>query len=170
MDIHIFIDSRETKLISHLDKYDYVKVKTLDLGDLIFFKNDDPILIVERKTISDLSASIFDGRYREQKQRLFKSNCEFIYLIEGVIGNHKHKSNLIGSMCNLLFRDNIKVIRTNDVKESVSYIEKLVKKFQKKDFEKKNDNIKNYQIKKKDCYEVKDCFKLQLNFKGDIYQ
>ena len=43
----------------------------------------------------------------------------------------------------------------------------MVKKFQKGDFQKKDvneeKNIKNYQIKKKDCYDVKDCFKLQLN-------
>ena len=161
--IKLSIDFRETKLIEHFNKFNFVEIKTLDLGDLIFFYDDKPILIVERKTINDLSSSIIDGRYREQKARLVKSNCNIAYLIEGNLMYHKFKSTLIGAISNLTFRDNIKVIRTISIKESIETIEKLVKKFEKGDFEQKNDNIKNYRIKKKDCYKVKDCFKLQLN-------
>lgn len=162
--INIQIDSREIKLIDHFNKYDWCKILTLDLGDLIFFKNEEPILIIERKTISDFSASIIDGRYREQKERLKKSNCEITYLVEGNVMYHKFKSTLIGAMCNLLYRDNIKVIKTISIKESIEYIEKLVKKFEKDDFGKESGtNIKNYRIKKKDCYNPVDCFKLQLN-------
>ena len=161
--IKLEIDSREIKLIEHFKEFKFVSVKTLDLGDFIFFKDDQPILIVERKTINDLSSSIIDGRYREQKARLFKSNCNFAYLIEGNISYHKSKSTLYGAIANLLFRDNIKVIKTISIKESCDYIEKLLIKFEKGDFDVKNDNIKNYRIKKSDCYEVKDCFKLQLN-------
>ena len=43
--------------------------------------------IVERKTADDLAASIFDGRYEEQKYRL--KNCSInnvIYLVEGKPG------------------------------------------------------------------------------------
>jgi len=41
--------------------------------------------IIERKTVKDLCASIVDGRYREQRFRLSKSNVRSIaYLIEGV--------------------------------------------------------------------------------------
>ena len=161
--IKLHIDSREAKLIDHFAKFNFVSIKTLDLGDLIFFKDDQPLLIIERKTVNDLASSIIDGRYREQKARLFKSNCNFIYLIEGNISYHKSKSTLYGAITNLLFRDDIKVIKSISIKESIDYIEKLVVKFEKDDFAKKNDNIKNYRIKKSDCYEVKDCFKLQLN-------
>lgn len=162
--ISLFIDNRENKLIEYFKEFSFVTNKTLDLGDIVFLKNDEPFLIIERKTINDLYASIIDGRYREQKERLFKSNCNFIYLIEGNLMYHKFKNTFIGTICNLLFRDNIKVIKTFNIKETIKYIEKLCIKFDKEDFEiKRNDNISNYCIKKKDCYDVKDCFKLQLN-------
>lgn len=161
--ISISIDNREHKLLEHFKQYDFVKSTSLELGDIIFFKNEEPILIIERKTVNDLHCSIIDGRYREQKQRLLKSNCKFSYLIEGNLYYHKSKSTLIGAICNLLFRDNIQVIKTSSLKETIDYIEKLSIKFNKNDFEKQVTNIKNYKISKKDCYDVKDCFKLQLN-------
>ena len=162
--IQITIDSREHKLILHFKDYSQVEVKNLEIGDIIFFKNEKPILIIERKTISDLYSSIIDGRYREQKARLIQSNCNFCYLIEGLTTNFKNNSTIYGSILNLLFRDDIKVIRTNNINESIKYIDKLLKKFEKNDFEPKQlDNIKNYKIKKADCYNQKDCFKLQLN-------
>ena len=162
--VRLEIDSRETKLLPHFQKYKFVSIKTLDLGDFIFFKDDKPLLIIERKTIPDFSSSIIDGRYREQKARLVKSNCNIAYLIEGNISYHKFKNTLYGAISNLLFRDNIKVIKTISMAETIEYIEKLLVKFEKGDFEKKSgDNIKNYRIKKSDCYDVVDCFKLQLN-------
>ena len=162
--ITLRIDSREEKLIEYFKKYEWCKIETLDLGDLIFFKNNEPLLIIERKTINDLNASIIDGRYREQKARLIKSNCNITYLIEGNIMYHKSKSTLIGGICNLIYRDNIKIIKTISITETIEYIEKIFKKYCNNDFEKKiNNNIKNYRIKKGDCYNVVDCFKLQLN-------
>jgi ERCC4-type nuclease len=161
--IRLEIDKKEQKIITHFEQYEYVSTKILDVGDLIFFKNDQPILIIERKTVNDLNASIIDGRYREQKHRLFKTNCPFIYLIEGNIYCHKNKSRLIGSLCNLLFRDNIKIIKTSNIKESIDFIEKLSIKFNKNDFDMKPKEMVNYRIKKKDCYNIQDCFKLQLN-------
>lgn len=162
--ITISIDSRENELNEYFKQYDFITKTTLDLGDIIFFRDDKPFLIIERKTINDLYASIIDGRYREQKERLFKSNCNFLYLVEGNLYLHKFKSTLIGSVCNLMFRDDIKVIRTINTKETIKYIEKMCIKYEKGDFEvKRNENISNYRIKKKDCYGVKDCFKLQLN-------
>lgn len=162
--IKLFIDNRESKLINHFKDYDFVECKTLDIGDLMFLQNDKPLLIIERKTINDLASSIMDGRYREQKQRLFQSGCNFIYLIEGGLKYHKYKNTVIGSICNLLFRDDIKVIKTFNIEESILYIKKLCIKFNKGEFEQKaGTNIQNYKIKKKDCYKPQDCFKLQLN-------
>ena len=160
--IKLTIDSRETKLLNHFEQYDFVKKETLDLGDLIIFQNETPLLIIERKTISDLAASIIDGRYREQKQRLKKSNCNFCYLIEGSY-RHKFKSTIIGALLNLNFRDEIPIIKADNISDSIYFIEKLIKKYEKNDFEIKDINVVNYRIKKKDCYEQKDCFKLQLN-------
>ena len=55
-------------------KFPYIIYKNLDLGDIIIEYNDIPLIIIERKTIPDLLASIKDGRYKEQKKRIRKLN------------------------------------------------------------------------------------------------
>ena len=66
----MIIDTREKHLLDVItQKCDY-EVKQLDLGDIIFTKDDETVMVIERKTISDLKASICDGRNREQKARL----------------------------------------------------------------------------------------------------
>ncbi|GAW82593.1 crossover junction endonuclease MUS81 [Plasmodium gonderi] len=51
--------------------------------------------IVERKTLNDLSASIIDGRYEEQKYRLMRSKgmSHIIYLIENSNNSFKNYTN-----------------------------------------------------------------------------
>ena len=67
-----------------------IEVCTLPLGDIIITTNqgDNHIdkIIVERKSLSDLAASIKDGRYDEQSYRLNglpHHNHNIVYLIEG---------------------------------------------------------------------------------------
>ena len=92
----LVIDIRESSLIENVDKllkYDssfkdiLIEKKSLDLGDIIIKNDEDKeILIIERKTISDLIASIKDGRYSEQSYRLNgveHENHNILYLIEG---------------------------------------------------------------------------------------
>ena len=72
--MQLILDHREGKLKelfqNNLDiKLDY---QNLDYGDFCIFNNENPFIIIERKTLDDLSSSIIDGRYKEQKQK--KSN------------------------------------------------------------------------------------------------
>jgi ERCC4-type nuclease len=81
--MNIFIDSREIKLIDHFQHK--VTKKCLDIGDIVL---DDGMyeIIIERKTWTDLYASVCDGRYREQRARLLTSRNEkrvVMYVIEG---------------------------------------------------------------------------------------
>ena len=108
--MEITIDYRENKLIElieniHKNSFNKeaskitLKVSNLQLGDITIKMNtnkndikDNPDLIIERKSISDLLSSITDGRYKEQSYRL--QNCSIhnhniIYLIEGNIDTHK---------------------------------------------------------------------------------
>ena len=72
------IDYREKKIIELLNKNDELKekkyvfsVENMSLGDMIISDDDDnAIVMIERKSISDLSSSIMDGRYNEQSYRL----------------------------------------------------------------------------------------------------
>ena len=95
----IIIDKRENDLFNktkvHLEKYNFGDIviynEVLQLGDVVIkTDNDEIMLIVERKTLSDLLSSIKDGRYAEQSLRLSNTNCsnhQIIYLVEGVISS-----------------------------------------------------------------------------------
>ena len=91
----IILDDREQQLYhlvneknEILDLKLTIEKKTLPLGDIVFVDDDGKeLLIVERKSLSDLVASIKDGRYDEQSYRLIHSSGLYrhhiIYLIEG---------------------------------------------------------------------------------------
>lgn len=117
----------------------------LEVGDFIIKDSEGNILvIIERKSIRDLSASITDGRFRQQKERLLESTndpCKILYIIEG------HKLSTIaqkgmlpqtiinGSIQNLLFRHNFKVLWTENESDTLNNISLLYKKFHNKDFD-----------------------------------
>ena len=88
----IKLDYREIKLNDlcqiHLADKPEIKMVTenLPLGDIIICNDDGKEkVIIERKSLADLAASIRDGRYKEQSFRL--NQCELpnhhiYYLIE----------------------------------------------------------------------------------------
>lgn len=65
--MEFIIDNRETKAKQYFEKHEYTNARNLELGDFVFKYNEDIVCLIERKTISDLLASIKDGRYKEQK-------------------------------------------------------------------------------------------------------
>ena len=102
----IKIDNREPQLIKLCQHYieiipNYkdlqIVIENLPLGDVIICgDNQEEKVLIERKSLADLAASIKDGRYEEQSYRLNGSphhNHNIIYLIEGDI----HKMNLYQS-------------------------------------------------------------------------
>jgi len=130
----LIIDTRENLVISKLGDYNF-KTEQLDLGDIIFKEEGEIILIIERKTIKDLKASIVDGRMKEQKARLLGSNTNIMYLIEGDLYNENigkfPVKTLIGSIINTELRDNIRVYRTLSINETIEFIKKLHDKLNK---------------------------------------
>ncbi|XP_014204746.1 crossover junction endonuclease MUS81 isoform X2 [Copidosoma floridanum] len=84
--------------------------------------------IVERKRIDDLSASIIDGRYKEQKFRLKQTGVKnIIYLIESYGPNHGiiPVPSLLQASANLLIQDNFIVKFTRDRKDSMHYLARM---------------------------------------------
>jgi len=130
--MNIKIDSREKDLISmfSLLKPDInIITQQLALGDTIIGDK----IIVERKTLSDLAASIKDGRYREQSFRLQKSLEEgfsVIYMIEGnldlYVGNIT-KDTLVRTMYSLTTKG-FQVFLTKNVKETAYFIIQFAEK------------------------------------------
>ena len=98
--------------------------KNLEIGDIQFIENDKIIYILERKTINDLEASIKDGRYKEQKMRLLSNHSDNIYyIIEGNIDDcNTLNRKTLTSIINMSFRDNIKVISSNNIKDTYDII------------------------------------------------
>jgi ERCC4-type nuclease len=98
------IDIRESSLIqlcqqniNQNKQYEGIQLVTeaLPIGDIIICDENKEYLIIERKTLLDLSASIKDGRYEEQSYRLNglpHHNHNIIYLIEGEMNSFVMKS------------------------------------------------------------------------------
>jgi len=100
------VDIRENDLLQKMNhlistvnvfKNITIKSEVLSIGDIIICDenegNLDEKLIIERKSISDLLASIKDGRYEEQSYRLNGSNHHnhnIIYLIEGDVNKNNY--------------------------------------------------------------------------------
>lgn len=84
--IKLLVDNRERAVIEHLDNIDF-ETCSLNIGDFQFWEDQQLLMVIERKTYSDLAASIKDGRYAEQKFRLEElrsdTGCSVVYFIEG---------------------------------------------------------------------------------------
>ena len=146
--MEIIIDNRENSLIKLLEenKETFTK-KNLEIGDIQFMENNKLIYIIERKTINDLGASIKDGRYKEQKMRLLSNHSNNIYyIIEGNIDecNTLNRKALLGSIVNMSFRDNIKVINSNNIKDTYDIIIQIRRKYNEGKFKEIESSTENY--------------------------
>ena len=146
----ITIDTREHKLIELIKNTSSFtipyEIKNLQLGDIIITPSKSPnkSLIIERKCMTDMIASIKDGRYKEQKIRLQaeivnNSNTLFCYLLEGMTNDLRlpnDKIVLYGSIISSMFRDKIPLIRTLSLLETLDMIIRL--------YERMNKNINDF--------------------------
>jgi ERCC4-type nuclease len=133
--MQIIIDDREHTLYEKITEQNsnaniILSKKTLHLGD-IHIKTDDlkDVVLIERKSLSDLLASIKDGRYDEQSHRLSNASGfhphNIIYIIEGVIGQirePKEKRLILSAITSLNFFKGFSVLRTNSVQETAELI------------------------------------------------
>jgi crossover junction endonuclease MUS81 len=134
MDYIIKFDNREKELIKILEERGYnITLENLELGDIQFIdlKSKDPLILIERKTLADLSASIKDGRYKEQKDRMkhsIKKSVRKIVLIEGLdYENFSLPLKTIDSVIiNTMIRDNIHIHLTKSKDETINFIENII--------------------------------------------
>lgn len=140
--VTLLIDHRENKLKTTLLEDETVssfkiKCDNLSCGDFIIQVDDEPIIVIERKTISDLVSSIRDGRYRVQKARMCENYGvnKVLYVIEGNITiddappqtiNGFDKVSIVSAILNTIFRDNIKIIQVPDTNGTFNLIKQLL--------------------------------------------
>lgn len=146
----VIIDDRERDLyekcygiVNSSSTYIMLEKQTLPLGD-IYFKTDEDkdVLMIERKSLTDLLASIKDGRYEEQSYRMMHSSGfpphSVIYIIEGQLSQLRtpfEKRLVYSAMASLNFFKGFSVIRTNNLAETAEFIiwnaEKIERNFLK---------------------------------------
>lgn len=183
MDYIIKFDNREKDLIKILEDKGYnVTLENLDLGDIQFvdLTTKEIIIIIERKTYSDLSASIKDGRYKEQKERMIhsiKKSIRKIVLLEGEnTSTFKLPINtLTGVIINTMIRDNIHIFMSKTKNTTIEFIENIILQLPKyyddlkkeiisgeiKEFN--NNQNHNYKISKKENLTQEVCFRNMLS-------
>jgi ERCC4-type nuclease len=164
----ITIDYRENNLFElckqHLEKNNIKNVdlviENLPIGDIIISSDEEEMVIIERKSLSDLASSIRDGRYNEQSYRLNNSNLHnhnIIYLIEGDWNSYNrgkfnksiNQHTLMSSIISMNYYKGFSVHRTQTIDETALYIIYFADKLQR-ETGKKNGFYKNNTNKSND--------------------
>ena len=144
----MYIDCREHALIKLLN----AESKQLDLGDISFEKDGQVYALVERKTATDLAASLCDGRYQEQSYRLLESGIpphRIVYLIEGSLHQVKNiPLKTLQSTITSLWMKGFSVIQTESLEETAEYLRLFEERINKEG--KECDYVSTLRIKKKD--------------------
>lgn len=168
------IDYREKKLIElcNINKIE-INIKNLNVGDAVFKTNEGDMFVIERKTVKDLYSSIKDGRLRQQKKRMLDSlpTHKILYIIEGNIrlqiscNKFIDEKSVYSSIYNILIRDNIPLINSQNIDETFKIIINLFEKYKenKSPFKNTKDTqIIPYSVKKKGDISKLECFQNQL--------
>lgn len=168
--MYLLIDYREQDFINKLSEFCIIeneivkaikingeeisiKITNLPIADFIITEdihdNTTIKLAIERKSINDLYSSIIDGRFREQKSRLLDSledSNKICYLIEGSSSKliTTKKVNMIrGSIVNLIFKHQYRVITTQNKIDTFDHILLLYKKYKNGEFQITNQPSEN---------------------------
>jgi len=132
-----WLDTRESELITLLND---VTVKALPVGDIWIGMEEEKMveggLVIERKSIRDLEASILDGRYREQRGRILafceEHKTQPMYILEGSLSSSTgrlQKSALMKFIERLVLHYQIPVIQTSSVQETAELIQTLMEQW-----------------------------------------
>ena len=139
----LFVDCREPPGLIELLK---VRVKDIELGNLdigdfiIKTDNNETVMIFERKSLSDLIASIKDGRYNEQSFRLSQTplgNHYIYYIIEGNLSDFMRKNNettikmLYSSMLSLSYTKGFSLLHANGWLDTAEFVIRFMEKLEK---------------------------------------
>jgi len=133
-----WLDTRESELITLLND---TTVKALPVGDIwVGVKEDGAMaeggMIIERKSIRDLEASILDGRYREQRGRILafceENKTQPMYILEGSWSSSTgrlQKSALMKFIQRLVLHYQIPVIQTASIRETAELLETMMEQW-----------------------------------------
>jgi ERCC4-type nuclease len=133
-----WLDTRESELITLLND---VTVKALQVGDAWVGVTEDGEMaeggiVIERKSIRDLEASILDGRYREQRGRILafceENKTQPMYILEGSWSSSTgrlQKSALMKFIQRLVLHYQIPVIQTASIHETAELLQTMMEQW-----------------------------------------
>lgn len=142
----LIIDYRESKLIDALNSINATHTtQNLLLGDVtlhidppegtstpfVYSPDNIPNIIIERKTVTDMIASIKDGRYMEQKARLHASsvpNHNILFIIEG---SRTGVANIHSTVFSLFYYSGFGVLFSTSVNDTARIINSFERKLNK---------------------------------------
>jgi len=171
--MQLIIDDRERAVVPYLAEYsgkthiDY-KIQRNEVGDYAITYLDYILLVIERKTWTDLSASFRDGR-KENVNKLLelreRTGCQIAYLIEGnatppsnyLYGRIPVK-NLRAHLDHLAIRDGIHMLYSKDEKYTAERLFELCANF----ITEKNIIKQIKQVSKEGGEETKDLLKIDM--------
>ena len=160
----MIIDFREKDILKYcneqLNGRDIeIKTENLLLGDILIDK-----LLIERKTINDLAASIVDGRYREQSFRLVKAleeGYKVFYFIEGnmdLYTGSMSKNTLVSTIYSLTNKG-FQVLLTKNCKETSYFLLQFAEKMKKdkiKEMKVKHEILESIEMNSTETKEIKE--------------
>lgn len=134
--LYVLLHSQPNPLPIQLQK------DVLILGDISIRRDEDDKewVLLERKSLKDLVASIKDKRYEEQSYRLTHSTPpdfqlhNICYVVEGVLNtvrNPQERKMILGAMSSLYFFKGFQVMRTSSVQDTAEWILTLATKIER---------------------------------------
>ena len=135
----IIVDERERALYDRLDarlsslktpSFAILEKRVLPLGDILIETDEGKkVMLIERKTYTDLLASIKDGRYEEQSYRLIHSSGyplhSVVYLLEGLFSQLRtplEKKIVYSAMTSLHFFKGFSLYKTSTIDETAEWL------------------------------------------------
>ena len=137
--MEVIVDSREGALFEALKTK---KTKEwITTGDVAIKQNGKIKVIIERKTLSDMMASIIDKRCDKQIQQMKevqqKTGCIIMFIIEAgrVYNGVNINVDSINTKLRSFVLQNIPYVRTKNIEDTAEYIQLLVNDLAKRDLE-----------------------------------
>lgn len=133
----IIVDDRERTVIPVLQQIDgiNINVERITTGDYSIIYPNGKMIIIERKTWVDLASSIKDGRMNNIRDLLRaqqEQGAKCIYMVEGITPSKLSKKicgipyrNLRSKLDHLILRDNMIVMETRGIQQTVDRIIQL---------------------------------------------
>lgn len=157
-DLILIVDTREFSILSILEAANVgfrYEQRSLPVGDFTWVwrsdKSDEYMAgcIVERKAIEDLSTSIKDGRYEEQRRRLARAPgiYQVIYVVEGTYSESAQRNptllpetSLITAIRHTELCENFSVLITTNVADTAQTLIEIHTRIMSKGFKKEEDS------------------------------